>query len=562
MKRKTLKLTSILFTLLLSILYSESVDWDFGLSSRYGNGQQSEDDYIYSEQYLNFNASLQKWNLSSEIQYTNPPEFGFAQTGFRNLTLTYSGDNISADFGHIKGVIGNGLSLNLFDIKEIDFDNRPIGMKIRGNLSDQVEILAIAGRNESFRFYSPNSDIREPDGKSSFDVGGTQLNVLSTDGSWTLSPYVVYSRLYSEVKEYHLNSTTFAPNEVILDQHASMINPGVTFSYFGMSFDVMIEMSEMVKRFDVPIVEQEISQGSIELMKSLDSQHGNAYYLQLNWYPEWFTVLAEYRRYQWGIEPLQNRSNLYRQALNAYPFQMGPIGMKQHDISLLANRTHPVNYGDEVGINLDLKYSTGNWIGTLNYVALSQTSVWNENISENLLIPKTAPKYLPFTEYYFELEYNGYPLTNRFIAAMTQYTESISDERGENFNHITITPMYMSYRFGAVVLNNVLSWQNSNQVILTPSGDLIEEHDPFQSLQWIGSIDLKGKWSFSVIYDRSDESGETESWLSGEITYKHSSKLRLRGSYGAEKGGIRCTGGVCRYISPFEGGRLFLEYRL
>lgn len=562
MKRKTFKRNSLTILLLISVCIGETIDWDIGLSSRYGTGEQSDGDYNYHEQYLSINTNYNRWNLWSEIQFNDPPEFGYPNTGFRSLTLTYSGENYSADFGHIKGIIGNGLSLNLFDIQEINFDNRPIGGKIRGNLTDQIEILALAGRKNTFQFYSPNSDIREPDGESNFDVGAAQFNILSSSGSWTLSPYCVISRLTSEVKEYHFDTNNFIPKLLILNQHASMINPGFTFSYFGMTYDIMMEMSTMEKRFDIPILEQNITSESIEITNSVDSNQGNAFYVQLNWYPEWFTLLAEYRRYQWGIEPLQNRTDLYRQAMNASSFQMGPLGMKQHDISLLANRTHPVNYGDEVGINLEGKFTFGNMIATVNYVASSQTSVFNQTSSDEIMLPNNAPKYLPFTEYYFEVDYSGYPITNRFIAAVTEYTESISDERAENFRHLTLTPIYMSYRLGSLVLNNVLSWQESTPMFLSPSGDEVDQHDPFYSFQWIGSVDMGGKWSFSTILDKSDESGEDEKWLSGEVSYKPSSNLWIRGSYGAEKGGIRCTGGVCRLISPFEGARLFLEYRL
>jgi len=55
---------------------------------------------------------------------------------------------------------------------------------------------------------------------------------------------------------------------------------------------------------------------------------------------------------------------------------------------------------------------------------------------------------------------------------------------------------------------------------------------------------------------------ENARWVSGEISYKPSSALTLRTNYGTEKGGVRCTGGVCRYISPFDGMRLMLEVRL
>lgn len=534
---------------------------NFSASSRYGQGSQSGLNYRYNEHYFQFNTSYNRWDLTAELQFTDPPEFGFSSTGFRQLTLSYFGENFTTEIGHIKAVFGNGLSLNIFEQKEIDFDNRPVGMKIHGNLTDNVEILALAGRKNEYRFYSPNSDLREPDGQSAFNIAGTELRLLSKDGIWSLNPYVVLSRFKSDIIQISMDTVTFVPVENTRVQHTSMLNSGLATSFFGTSFDMMIEFSMMEKQFDYPLVRQSVTQGSINVTEAVTHQKGNAFYLQWSWYPDWLTVFAEYKRYQWGIEAQQDRTNLYRQASRALPFQMGPIGLRQHDISLLANRTHPVNYSDEVGINVDVKYSVGNWIGTVNVAKLSQTTAWNNQVSDNLFYPSSLPKYLPFTEFYFELDYSGNRLTNRFVAAFTDYTESLSTERAENLQHITLTPVYSSLRIGNFVFSHIFTWQQSTKISLTLTGDEIHQESPYYSKQWVSSVDWKGQWSVSAIFDVSDESGDPENWLSGEIAYRPSPRYWLRGSYGAEKGGVRCTSGVCRIISPFEGARLSMEVR-
>ena len=88
--------------------------------------------------------------------------------------------------------------------------------------------------------------------------------------------------------------------------------------------------------------------------------------------------------------------------------------------------------------------------------------------------------------------------------------------------------------------------------------------EQYKSHQYISSVDFGSKLSIAGILDLSDDPelvGDGQ-WISGEITLKPKSSMWIRASSGAEKGGVRCTSGVCRVISPFEGFRLAMEVRI
>jgi hypothetical protein len=54
--------------------------------------------------------------------------------------------------------------------------------------------------------------------------------------------------------------------------------------------------------------------------------------------------------------------------------------------------------------------------------------------------------------------------------------------------------------------------------------------------------------------DEEEPTGK-KSWFLGEIIYKLNQKNQVTFSYGSERGGLKCTNGICRYVNPFEGFR-------
>jgi hypothetical protein len=72
------------------------------------------------------------------------------------------------------------------------------------------------------------------------------------------------------------------------------------------------------------------------------------------------------------------------------------------------------------------------------------------------------------------------------------------------------------------------------------------------------SPELSATVNLEFTNDSEDPSGK-KFWALGELAYKLSGANTITASYGSERGGLRCTSGICRYVRPFEGFRLSIS---
>ena len=59
--------------------------------------------------------------------------------------------------------------------------------------------------------------------------------------------------------------------------------------------------------------------------------------------------------------------------------------------------------------------------------------------------------------------------------------------------------------------------------------------------------------------DDKEEPTGLKSWYIAEVLYKINQSHNISVSYGRERGGLKCTNGICRYVNPFEGFRLTVQ---
>ena len=525
------------------------MDVNGGLYSRYGKSDQGVDEFSYLENYLFLNFQGSSWNLSSEIAYNKPPEYGERFSGVRTLTLNIIRDRWSLDVGHLTSVFGNGLSFNFFEDNALDFDNRPFGLRLDIELNDQLQIMTLAGTRTKFSSYSPAAN-RAPDIFNNFDVGGIQLNYFPDDSKWNGSLYTTGSKFRSPVRTESLDTNTLSSTMIHFpEQEAFIFNSGITYTLYQENWEWTIEYGALKKWYDIPLVEQEFDGSYLETTQSISEESGNVVYSQfVGTLPDYSVLTIEYKLYRNGIESQKNKINYNRMASKSMPFHLGPTSLRQHDVGLLANLTHTVDYGDEAGFYVDYRKNLGkSYLFTGIYAEASRTS--RDGEKSNSFFPSMKIENFPFQELYLEIEFMETVLQNRSIGAYTEFSlDGITKEKC-----VTFIPAYFSRVGGAFVFGGSLGFQKA-----------LKGGNEYVNNQYILSVDWKRKLSFSLITDiTSDPAIEGDSkWVSGEIGYKPSPALTIRATYGTEKGGIRCTGGVCRYISPFDGVRLMLEARI
>lgn len=553
-------------------LLAEGVSWNVGLISQVGRGEQLGLNYDYLENFVAGSIEYGNWYLDLSFESSTPPEYGFEFQGFDRIFLSYIGNNRSLELGDISAVFGRGLALNLDEDQAIDFDNEILGLRLTSSFLDIHELDIIAGVNDGYRFYSPSSELRLPDGEAEYKLVGAEATINSSSGFWTLAPYLISSQMISDYSWRELDPTLGIITNDTVSQKMHSIQTGLSQSLYGELWDFYLEYNQTHKTFDYPLVTQSINQTDDGVTLETNSRDytstGQALNIQVNWFPEWFTAMLEYKRYLNGPEVSADKRNPLLLASKPLPWQLGPTGIRQHDISLMGNVTHPVDYGDELGWNLELRRDIGySWVVILNAAQTSQASDSRDPDQAAGFLPKQDITRNPWQEYFAEIEYSGGAISQRMLIA---YTSSVLSgaSAAEITKHITLVPAYLSwYASNDIVLSTVVELQQSTVSGEAYDGELIDGHD-FQSMHGILSMDLKQKYSASLIWDSSDDpnlnSGAhgTQNWISGELSLKPLDGLWVRASYGKEKGGVRCTGGVCRVLNPFEGFRMTLEWRL
>ncbi len=553
-------------------LQAEGVTWNLGLISNLGRGEQVGLDYDYLENFLNGSLEYGPWYLDMRLEYSDPPEYGYELKGIQRARLQYMSDRWSLDLGDISAVFGRGLALNLYEDQTIDFDNKIRGFRIKAELFEDHELDLILGSNSDYRFYSPSSDLREPDGQADYDLAGIEANINSASGVWSITPYFIGSRVRSDYIWKELNPEFGGVTSDTVVQTMHVIQGGWGQSIYGDIWDLYIEYNRSWKALDYPLSDQRIldTEQGIILQNAATSyrEEGQALNLQLNWFPEWFTALFEYKRYLNGPELAADKRDPYLLATKPLPWQLGPTGIRQHDISLLGNVTHPVDYGDELGWNLELRRSLNDfWAITLNASQTSQARDSRDLEQSAGFWPQQDNRRNPWQEYFTEIEYSGEAISQRMFIA---YTRSVLSgaSAAELAEHFTLVPAYLSWHPSEnIVLSTVIELQRSTVSGELYTGETIEGHS-YSSGHFIGSVDLRHKYSAALIWDTSDDPNlndglhENQNWVSGELSLKPTDRVWIRASYGKEKGGVRCTGGVCRVLNPFEGYRMSVEWRL
>ncbi|MBC8377400.1 MAG: hypothetical protein H8E26_15275 [FCB group bacterium] len=549
-------------------LIAEGVSWNLGLKSNLGRGEQVGTDYNYFENFISGSIEVGQWYLDLSVESSQPPEYGFEYQGIDRFFLSYIGNARSLEIGDISAVFGRGLALNLDENQAIDFDNEIMGLRYSSVFMENHEFDLLAGFKKEYRFYSPSSDLREPDGMAGYELAGAEATFNSESGVWSFIPYLIASRMQSDFVWQELDADKGAVVTDTVTQNMNAIQAGWGQSIYGENWDLYLEYNKTWKAFDYPVSNQSIQH--LENGQSLISddpnygQEGQAFNLQLNWFPEWFTTLFEYKRYLNGPETSSQKRNPMLLATKPLPWQMGPTGIREHDISLLGNVTHPVDYGDELGWNLEMRKTlSDSWSMVINGAQTSQSS------------PDGAPGILPtqdldrnpWQEYYAEFEYSGSRFYQRLLIAYTRSVLS-GQSAAEIMEHYTLVPAYLSWHPNEnLVLSTVVELQTSKVYTELYAGDVLEGHK-FQSGHFIVSADYEHNYSAAIIWDTSNDPSlmtndeEIQHWVSGEVSVKPMDGLWLRASYGKEKGGVRCTGGVCRVLNPFEGFRMALEWRL
>ena len=268
----------------------------------------------------------------------------------------------------------------------------------------------------------------------------------------------------------------------------------------------------------------------------LDIFLGDGTYLNFTWGLMGLALNLEYKYYNFGSDHFEGDS------LVANPFQTPPVVQREITTHLMTQHPHLPRISDQVGFNIEISGSPREWIFITS--SFSRASL-HDGIS---LIPSLNEAYNPFWEWFTEAEL--FP-SNSMILKLALGTNEEA------------RPLYWQGKTGTLV---DMTYYLTPLTSLTFAGENMwvddKINDEYHQERYVSLTLAKASLlSLNLSYQWTTEEleYEDEQWPGGEIALIIKGSHRLTVFYGKERGGLKCTSGVCRPVQPFEGLRVTLE---
>jgi hypothetical protein len=506
---------------------------------RWGKGKQITLGDTTTKEYLEETADVRlfvnDFLFGVRYEFDEPIEYGTSIKGISRRFVEFNKDQVLVRAGNYYELFEKGLTLNAFENRPLGFNTQLDGLKLRyGNQWKNLKFDGtIVGGDMNY------SDYLVPDRVETYSIRAANLN---------FSPF----RFVGVGGSYLYTRGSIPSGSYITNITAEIAEGNLKFSYKGFDFFASYANKKTITDPN-------------QLYPVSLAPRGDGFYGMLSYTREGLGAVLEYKNYRFDLVTPDERSNT--RPTKALPFQQPPTLIKEHNATLLSRYPHIVDFNDEVGYQLEAFYSpTDNLTFNLN---ISQTSRHYDyqDVDTTALtryqridrkfswMPALDDAMSPFWEIYLEAEY--YYKTNLKlklgVARQTSILYNIIDPgTSEKIRTFTV-PLEVRYDFlkkYSVKLNaevqkvfNLIRsdqksfWNTLIAVTLSRSPD----------------IGLTGYLELSN--DEEDPSGR-KYWPQVEAVYKISSANAVQLSYGNERGGLKCSSGICRYVSPFNGFRL------
>lgn len=520
---------------------------------RYGNGSEvalgtNESHKEYFEELGDVRLFVNDFTFGFRYEFDDPIEFGTGVKGFSRRFVEYNKDNFNVRVGNFYELFGKGLALNSFESRGLGFNTQIDGLKL--NYKKTI---------------------------GNVKLGGTVLG-----GDLNYNDYLVTGR----VENYGIRAANFnvSPFKPITLGGSYLYTKGSIPSGNNIS-NIQAEIFEGNMNFtykSIDITGSYANKHTLLLPGALNPNYsdprGDGGYAAISYTRPSLGINVDYKNYRFNLVTPDSRSST--SPVKTLPFQNAPTCIKEYSWTLLSRYPHPVDFGDEVGFQFDGFYSPKENL-TFNLNASLSSRHYNyQNADTGTLtryqridrsaafLPSLNAPYSPYWELYAEMEYYYKKHMKIKVAFGRQYsnTYSITDPSNSDIVMTTNIPIEVTYDFLKKYSAKLIAeaqWV-SNSTRLPDQKSFFNE---YLSLSLSHSPDIIINGTLEISTDKQDPSRPDVNkmvlnkfflWGIAEITYKISSANSVTLSYGDERGGLKCSSGICRYVNPFHGFRLMV----
>ena len=490
---------------------------------------------VVANSYMNVNYSVNRFRAGVRFESYLPSIAGYPQfysgSGIGYRYAQYAGDHITVTAGNFYEQSGSGLIFRSYEERALGLDNAMNGASIKYNPIQWIELKGVIGR-QRYRFDAGNvfyseAIVRGIDGSVSLNdvipgfkesdfkisIGGSLVSKYQTANNDTIiipknvGSYggridMSYKRFYLNAEYIHKDNDPTALNEYIYNSgHGAMVNLGYSQKGLGIILSAK-SIDNMVFRSDRDVL-------------------GNQ--LMINYLPA------------------TTNNHTYNLAGTLYPYATNPFGEVAYQIDVFYKIPKKTKLGGKYGTDIHLNVAIANdhvrHTSGLNPEATYVTYVGRPfdmtdsilNFDFNLHISRKIGSKIKASVHYFHFIFNN------------------------DVNNVT------KFADGYIVSDiGVLDVQyniNKNHSIRAEIQGLFTKTDRGNWATALIEYTISPKWFFAVMdqynYCNPDERLQLH-YLLGSFGYIHDNS-RFMFSYGKQREGIFCIGGVCRPVPATNG---------
>ncbi len=549
MKRSLLVIISVL--LCSSAVYSQinlNVKASVNNLLRYGNGYEYTGDVKNSKEYFenltDVRLSVNDIIFGLRYEISDPIEYGLDFKGIKKRFIEYNNNNvgISVRAGNYWDLVSRGMTFNTFEDRALAYDTGIDGVRVAFKRTfgekNPVKIKAqILGGDLEY------SDYLNPERIEKYKI---------RDGNFEISPF----------KNLLLGTNyVYAKGVVPSGSSFTNITADLPEAYLNLNFGELAFYSSYAHKHIIgersPIYPNGIS------------SNGDGFYSALSVSKSGLGVTLEYKNYRYDVTTPDNQST--DRATKMLPFQNPPTAVKYHTWTLISRNPHSVNFNDEVGgqidivyvVNDNLNFNLNGSVASQHYKYINSDTtgriVYQRVDRSSSFIPSFDNALSPFWEVYLEGEYY---ISKKVYAHAALYRQNsvvynyIIPNASEQLQ-ITTAPFELKYNIDKEYTIKLVSEQ---QIVHNSArqADQLDYYNQLVSVNLTKSPQLGVTVTGEFTNDKEEPTGK-KTWFQGEVLYKISQSNTVMASYGSERGGLRCTNGICRFVKPFEGFRFTFQ---
>jgi Family of unknown function (DUF6029) len=485
--------------------------------------------------YHNFTAGIQVESYESKALLNYSPKFEGTKPGTFYLNYSNSKNTLDLTVGHFYEKFGNGLALRTWEDKPLGIQNSLVGGKIKYKPWKALELTTLFGKQ-----------------RNGFAADFSNSNLFGFNSELKIS-----SILKSKSSNYGLGFSFVNKHETAIDVPLDVyITSGRGFfKQKGFSFDV-----EYAFKSKDALVE-------FETVKPKFLFDGDALLINLGYAKKGFGVNVNLRRTEnFGFySERKSARNSFNEALLNYI----PSITKQFDYSLTniyVYQSQPNirfepggNKAGETGGQIDVFYNfkKGSLIGGKTGLNLAfNSSLWYGLKGK---YDANERKYKAYFVGFGQKFYNDYSFEIRKNCS-ENYT-SIVTYLQQYYNSKYIEETYGEVNSKTLVWDNLYNFSGSKTLKI----ELQHQWADANFKNWVAALveyNFNSQWSVFnnnlYNYGNTDDSKKINYYSFGTTYSKNSTRIQL--SYGRQRGGLVCIGGVCRFVPESAGLTLNFNY--